>query len=112
MKFFIFSFISSNIFDTSLIKANSSWLIFESNKALIKTSTLFNLDFANNSVLSHVHFNFLIIDLYFSIPAVTTQIYNAIAELVTPIGIPTKEAKAEIEMHPLTVEIKISQCSI
>ena len=112
MKFSLFSFTASNIFDTSFIKTNSSWLIFKSNKALIKTSTLFNLDFANNNVLSNVHFNFLIIDLYFSIPAVTTQIYNPIAELVAPIGIPTKEAKAEIEMHPLTVEIKISQRSI
>ena len=29
-----------------------------------------------------------------------------------PIGIPTKEIKAEIETHPVTVEAKISQCSI
>ena len=51
---------------------------------------------------------FLIIDLYFLIPAVITQIFNPIAELVIPIGIPTKEAKAEIEMHPVIVGITIS----
>ena len=37
---------------------------------------------------------FLIIDLYFLIPAVITKIHNPIAELVILIGIPTKEAKA------------------
>ena len=40
---------------------------------------------------------FLFIDLYFLIPAVITQIYTPIAELVIPIEIPTKEAKAEIK---------------
>ena len=43
---------------------------------------------------------FLIIDLYFLIPAVITQIFNPIVEPANPIGIPTKEAKAEIETHP------------
>ena len=37
-----------------------------------------------------------------------TQIFNPIAELVFPTGIRTKEAKAEMETHPLTIEIKIS----
>ena len=40
------------------MKTNSSWLIFESIKALeIKTSMLFNLDFANN-IVYHVSFYF------------------------------------------------------
>ena len=73
---------------------------------------LFNLDFANNTILSCFLFFFLIIDLYFLIPVVIAQIFNFIAELVIPIGIPTKEAKAEMETHPVTVEIKISKCSI
>ena len=47
----------------------------------------------------------------FLILAVITQIFNPIAEIVFPIGIPTKEAKAEIETYPLTVEIKIIKCS-
>ena len=55
---------------------------------------------------------FLFNDLYFLIPAVITQIFNPIAELVIPIGIPTEEAKTEMETHPVTVEIKISACSI
>ena len=32
--------------------------------------------------------------LYFLIPAVIAQIFNLIAELVIPIGIPIKEGKA------------------
>ena len=40
--------------------------MFESIKALgIKTSMLFNLDFANNCSLSYFFFCFLVIDLYF-----------------------------------------------
>ena len=63
-------------------------------KALeIKTSMLFNIDFPDNTILSYFFFFFLIIDLYFLIAAIIAQIF---AELVIPIGIPTKEAKAEI----------------
>ena len=50
--------------------------------------------------LSCFFFFFLIIDLYFLIPAVIAQIFSPITELVTLILIPTKEAKAEIETHP------------
>ena len=45
------------------------------------------------------------------IPAVIAQIISPIEELVIPIGIPTKEAKAKIETHPVTIETKISYCS-
>ena len=51
---------------------------------------------------------FLISDLYILIPAFITRIVNPIAELEIPIGIPTKEAKAEMEKHPVTVEININ----
>ena len=34
---------------------------------------------------------FLIIDLYFLIPAVITQIFNPTAELVIPTGMPSNE---------------------
>ena len=70
------------------------------------------MDFANNTILLSVSFFFLIIDLYFLIPAVITQIFYPIAELVIPIGIPTKEGKSELETHPVIVEITISECSI
>ena len=70
---------------------------------------LFNLDFANNTSLSCLFFFFLVIDLYFFIPAVVTQIFNPIAELVIPIGIPTKEAKIEMKTHAVIVEITISE---
>ena len=53
---------------------------------------LFNLDFANNKILSCFFLFFLIINLHFLIPTVITQIFYPIRELV----IPTKEAKAEI----------------
>ena len=55
-----------------------------------------NLVFANNTILSGFFVLFLIIDLYFLIPAVISQIFYSTAELTTPIGIPTNEAKAEI----------------
>ena len=71
---------------------------------------LFNFDFASNTILSC--FFFLIIDLYFLIAAVIAQIFNPIAELVISIGIPLKEAKAEIEIHPVIIEPKIRKCSI
>ena len=66
---------------------------------------LFNLDFANNTILSCFFLFFLIIDSYFLIPAVITHIFNPTAELVILIGIPTKNAKVEMETHPITVEI-------
>ena len=108
----IYSFISLYSFRTLFIKTNSSWLITESIKALeIKIYKLFNLDFANNIILSWFFFFFLlVIDLYFLIAAVITQIFNTAAELVIPIGIPTKEANAEIETHPIIVEPKM--CTI
>ena len=73
---------------------------------------LFNLDFASNTILSCFFFFFLIIDLYFLIPTVIAQIFNPIEELVIPIGIPTKEAKAEMETHPVIVQAKTRKCSI
>ena len=60
---------------------------------------LFNLDFANNSISLCFFFLFLIIDLYVLIPTVITQIFNPTVELVIPIGIPTKEARADMETH-------------
>ena len=71
--------------------------IFESIKALeIKTPVLFNSDFADDIILSCLFLFFLFIELCFLIPSVITQIFNPTAELVIPIGLPTKEAKAEI----------------
>ena len=44
-------------------------------------------------------------------PAVIAPIFNTIAELVIPIGIPIKKVKTEIETHPVIVEAKIRKCS-
>ena len=91
-----------------IISSYSYILITESVRCLeIKTSILFNLYFAENAILSCFFFSFLIIDLYFLIPAVIAQIFNPISEFVIPIEIRTKEAKAEIEIYPVIVEAKI-----
>ena len=55
---------------------------------------------------------FLIIDIHFLIPVATAQLFNLIAELVIPMGIPKKEAKSKFEIHPVIVETKIMKCSI
>ena len=77
---------------------------------------LFNFIFANISILSCIFFFFfylfLIIDLYCLISAVIAQIFNPIAKLVTPTAIPSKEAKGEIDIHPVTAEATIRKCSI
>ena len=73
---------------------------------------LLNLDFANNTILSCFFLFFLIIDLYFLIPAVTAQIFNTIAELVIPIEIPSKETKIGMETHSVIVGITISKWSV
>ena len=68
-------------------------LIFDSMKVLgIKSSMLFNFDFANNKILTCFLILITHLYLYFLIPAVITQIFKSIAEL----GAPTKEVKAKI----------------
>ena len=73
---------------------------------------LFNLPFVKNAIFKYLFFFFVIIYLYFLILAVITQVFNPVVELVILIEIPTKEAEAEIETHPVLVETKISKCSI
>ena len=55
---------------------------------------------------------FLIVEWFFLIVAVITQIFNPIVGLAIPIGISAKEAKAKMETHQVIVEIAISKCSI
>ena len=57
-------------------------------------------------------FFFLIIDLYFLIPAAIRKIFNPIGELGIPKGIPNKESIAEMETHPVIVETTISKGSM
>ena len=65
----------------------------------IKAYLLFILDFDDNTILPCFFYFFLIIDLYFLITVIIAQIFNPVVELVIPIRIPVKEAKAEIDMH-------------
>ena len=53
----------------------------------IKTSMLFNVDFANNGMIFCFFFFFLMITLYILIPVTVAQIFNPTEELVIPIGI-------------------------
>ena len=81
----------------------------------INTSMLFKLDFVNNTILLCLFFFFLIIELfyrYFLIAGVVVQIFNLTAKLAIPIEIPTKEAKAEIEIHPIIAAPKKKKSSI
>ena len=73
---------------------------------------LFKLDFGKNAILLGFFFFFLIIDLYILIAAVIGQIFNPTVEPAIPIETPTKEAKAEIEIHPVIVAPKNKKCSI
>ena len=73
---------------------------------------LFNFDFASNTILFFLFCFFLIIDLYSLIASIIAHIFNHIAELAIPIGISTKEAKAETEIHPVIVKPKIRKRSI
>ena len=82
-------------------------------KALeIKTSMLFNLDFAYNTILCCLFLFFLIIDLYFLITAVIAPIFKPFAKLVPPTGIGTKPVKVGMETYLVIVDPEIRKCSI
>ena len=65
---------------------------------------LFDLGFTKNMILSCYFFSFLIIN------QAIAQIFKSMAELVIPIGIPSKEAKGETEIHPVIAEAKRRKC--
>ena len=103
------SFISLNSFGKLFIKTISLSLIFESIKHLeTKASTVFNLHFANDNNLSGFFLFFLIIDLYFLVPAFITKFFNPVEELLIPIRTLTKEAKEEMGTHPVTIKTNIN----
>ena len=51
---------------------------------------------------------FLIIDLYFFLPAAIVQIFNPFAEIEIPIQIATKEVQENVGPHPVTSQVKTS----
>ena len=57
-------------------------------------------------------FFFEFIDSYVFIPTAIAQTLNRIAEHAKLIEILSKEAKAEIRIHPVATEAKIRKCSI
>ena len=89
------------------------WLIHKSIKALeIKILIVFTLAFTGNTISSCFFLFFLIIDLYFLIPAMIAQIFNPIAykePIPKPRNTykePTNEANAETETQLLTEKMK------
>ena len=58
-----------------------------------------------------INLYFLIINLYFLIPAVIAKTFNRNAELVIPIGTPSKKAKVKIKIHSVIVEAKTRKSS-
>ena len=73
---------------------------------------LFNLVSAKNIVLLCFFFFSLMINLYFLILATIAGIFSPIVEIIIPIKISTKEAKTEIEIHPVTAETEVRMCSL
>ena len=55
---------------------------------------------------------YFVIALYILILEVITKIFNSVVQLAISTEIPTKEAKAEMETHPVIVKIKISEWSL
>ena len=53
---------------------------------------------------------FLIIDLFFLVPAFITKKFIPTADFAISTRIPTKEAKAELKTLSVTTETKISKC--
>ena len=70
---------------------------------------LFSLNLVDNTIIPCFFLFLLNIKLYLFIPVVVVHNFNSIAELEIPIVIPTKEAKEEMETHPVIVEIAISK---
>ena len=95
---FISSFISSYSLNTLFSEINSSWLKYESIKALeIKNSIVFNISFPNNTRLPCFFFFFLIIDLHFLISVVSAQIFILTAKILIVTGTETDEANMKIK---------------
>ena len=67
--------------------------------------------FASNAIFSCFLLVFLLMKIYFLIPAVIAQIFVPTTELPTPAGTPTNEGNAKIETQRLTAETKTRTCS-
>ena len=88
-----------------------SLITFELIKTLeIKTSMIFNLDFADDTILSCSFLFFLIIDLIFLISTAIKKIFNPFAEIIIT-GITYKKAKAVSEIHRVILGAKIRKLS-
>ena len=102
--FLISSFISLHSLNALFTKTNSSWLIYKSIKVLeIKTLIVFNLVFANKTILSCFFFFFLMIDLLFNFCSDCTN-FKFYYRNRNTYRTPTNEANAEIETQPLAAE--------
>ena len=73
---------------------------------------IFNLAFANNTILLCIFLLFLVIELQFLVPAVLSRIINLTVELVILMGIQANQAKTEIETHSVIVKSKVGKFSM
>ena len=72
----------------------------------------FKLVFADNAISSWFFFFFLIIGFYFLILPIIAKIFNPILELIMPLEISTKEAKAEMEIDTINAKTKVRKFSM
>ena len=86
--------------------------MFEPIKVLEHKNSMVLTQFLLTVLFYHPFSLFFIIDLYFFITTVISQIFNPTAELEIHIGIQTNEAKAEIEAHSVIAETKVSHFSM
>ena len=63
-----------------------------------------NIVSASNTILWYFFLFFLLIDLYFLIPAVIAQFSSSIEELLIPIETTSKETKAGTEIYPINAK--------
>ena len=118
---FVSSCISLYYLDRLFTKSNLSWLIFGLIKDIeTKTSIVFSLGFANNTILQSF-FLFLLITycwllliadhwLLFNCCSDSTNI-NPIPKLAISTETPINEGNAEIKTHPPIPETKTRKCS-
>ena len=93
-KFQVFISSFTYYFNTLSTERNSSWLMYDWIKVLeSRTSRVYYLALPSNTILSYFFLFFLIIDLYFLIPAVNAQIFNSTIEFVIPTVAATYDTK-------------------
>ena len=64
------------------------------------------------AVSLYLRFFFGTIDLHFLTFAINAEIFNSIGEIIIPLGISTKQAKVEMQIHTLAATAKVRKRSM